>query len=147
MAEYLIQSETLNDIADAINAKTGGSSAMTPAQMVEAIGGISGGGSQISKDSWTLVSDMNTNTQGFYYGTYCDRTFNGMQLFNFEDNQASSYRAIMAFIDNAVAGTSRSAFKASNSGNISTTGSSAGYLFNASSGCTITRYKFDYQGV
>ena len=43
MAEYLIQSETLDDIADAINAKTGGSSAMTPAQMVTAIGTISGG--------------------------------------------------------------------------------------------------------
>lgn len=43
MAEYLIQSETLDDIADAINAKTGGSSAMTPAQMVTAIGSISGG--------------------------------------------------------------------------------------------------------
>lgn len=46
MAEYLIQSETLDDIANAINAKTGGSSAMTPAQMVAAIGNIpSGGGS------------------------------------------------------------------------------------------------------
>ncbi len=44
MAEYLIQSETLDDIADAINAKTGGSSAMTPAEMVTAIGSISGGG-------------------------------------------------------------------------------------------------------
>lgn len=44
MAEYLIQSETLDDIVDAINAKTGGSSAMTPAQMVTAIGTISGGG-------------------------------------------------------------------------------------------------------
>ena len=42
MAEYLIQSETLDDIADAINAKTGGSSAMTPAEMVTAIGSISG---------------------------------------------------------------------------------------------------------
>lgn len=43
MAEYLIQSETLDDIADAINAKTGGSSAMTPAEMAAAIGSISGG--------------------------------------------------------------------------------------------------------
>lgn len=40
MAEYLIQGETLDDIADAINAKTGGSSAMTPAQMVTAIQNI-----------------------------------------------------------------------------------------------------------
>ena len=42
MAEYLIQSETLDNIADAINAKTGGSSAMTPAQMAAAIRAISG---------------------------------------------------------------------------------------------------------
>ena len=44
MVEYLIQDTTLDAIADAINAKTGGSSAMTPAQMVTAIGTISGGG-------------------------------------------------------------------------------------------------------
>ena len=44
MADYLIQDTTLDDIADAINAKTGGSSAMTPAQMVTAIGSISSGG-------------------------------------------------------------------------------------------------------
>ena len=44
MAEYLIQSETLDDIADAINAKTGGSSAMTPAEMVTEIGSIQTGG-------------------------------------------------------------------------------------------------------
>lgn len=44
MAEYLIQDTTLDAIADAINAKTGGSTAMTPAQMVTAIGTISGGG-------------------------------------------------------------------------------------------------------
>ena len=43
MAEYLIQDTTLDAIADAINAKTGGSSAMTPAEMVTAIGSISGG--------------------------------------------------------------------------------------------------------
>lgn len=42
--EYLIQKETLDDIADVINAKTGGSSAMTPAEMVTAIGGIETGG-------------------------------------------------------------------------------------------------------
>lgn len=42
MAEYLIQDTTLDAIADAINAKTGGSSAMTPAQMAEAIASITG---------------------------------------------------------------------------------------------------------
>lgn len=44
MAEYLIQDTTLDAIADAINAKTGGSSAMTPAEMVTAIGSIQTGG-------------------------------------------------------------------------------------------------------
>ena len=44
MAEYLIRDTTLDAIADAINTKTGGSSAMTPAEMVTAIGSISGGG-------------------------------------------------------------------------------------------------------
>lgn len=44
MAEYLIQDTTLDAIADAINAKTGDSSAMTPAEMVTAIESIGGGG-------------------------------------------------------------------------------------------------------
>jgi len=43
MAEYLIQDSTLEDIADAIRAKTGGSSAMTPAEMVTEIGTIQTG--------------------------------------------------------------------------------------------------------
>ena len=62
MAEYLIQSETLDDIADAINAKTGGSSAMTPAQMVTAIGTISGGGDNpvaVSIGTWLSGSAVN----------------------------------------------------------------------------------------
>lgn len=50
MAEYLIQDTTLDAIADAINAKTGGSSAMTPAEMVTAIGTISGGGGYTLQD-------------------------------------------------------------------------------------------------
>jgi len=61
MAEYLIQGTTLDAIADAINAKTGGSPAMTPAQMVTAIGSISGG-SQNTKI--TIVSAV-TNVSGF----------------------------------------------------------------------------------
>jgi len=44
MDEYLIQGSTLTDIADAIREKTGDSALMTPAEMVEAIGSISGGG-------------------------------------------------------------------------------------------------------
>lgn len=42
MAEYLIQDTTLDAIANAINAKTGGTSAMTPAEMATAIRAISG---------------------------------------------------------------------------------------------------------
>ena len=37
MAEHLIRSETLDAIADAINAKTGGTDAMTPAEMVAVV--------------------------------------------------------------------------------------------------------------
>ncbi len=43
MSTYFVQGSTMDAIANAINAKTGGSSAMTPAQMVTAIGSISGG--------------------------------------------------------------------------------------------------------
>ena len=43
MAEYRIQGSTLDAIADAINTKTGGSSAMTPAQMVTEIAAIPSG--------------------------------------------------------------------------------------------------------
>ena len=59
MAEYLIQDATLDAIADAINAKTGGSSAMTPAQMVTAIGTISGGGGtdRLKSATITLAQD------------------------------------------------------------------------------------------
>lgn len=59
MPTYFVQGSTMDAIADAINAKTGGSSAMTPAQMVTAIGTISGGGSGLSllaSGSFTLAS-------------------------------------------------------------------------------------------
>lgn len=47
MAEYLIQDTTLDAIADAINSKTGGSSAMTPVEMADAIAAIPSGGSSV----------------------------------------------------------------------------------------------------
>lgn len=74
MAEYLIQGETLDDIADAINAKTGGSSAMTPAQMVTAIGSISGGGAPsyhlfydetLAEEVDTIRIDIPANMQNY----------------------------------------------------------------------------------
>ena len=60
MAEYLIQDTTLDAIADAINAKTGGSSAMTPAQMVTEIGNIptGGGGGLVLLADYTASEDV-----------------------------------------------------------------------------------------
>lgn len=55
MAEYKIQDTTLDAIADAINAKTGGSSAMTPAQMVTEIAAIPSGGGSIGE--YTLLGE------------------------------------------------------------------------------------------
>ena len=50
MDEYLIQGSTLTDIADAIREKTGDTELMTPAEMVEAIEGITGGGKTLLAD-------------------------------------------------------------------------------------------------
>lgn len=66
MADYLIQDSTLDAIADAINAKTGGSSAMTPAQMVTEIGSIQTGGGGgfglLASGTYTLVNGSNSVT-------------------------------------------------------------------------------------
>ena len=43
MSEYLIQGQTLTDIADAIRAKNGTATQYTPAEMLAAIQAISGG--------------------------------------------------------------------------------------------------------
>jgi len=65
MAEYLIQGDTLDAIADAINAKTGGSSAMTPVEMVTAIAAIpGGGGSGYSKKTGSFVLAENYTYNG-----------------------------------------------------------------------------------
>lgn len=77
MAEYLIQGETLDDIADAINAKTGGSSAMTPAEMATAIAAIpsGGGGSGYAKKtgSFVLATD-------YTYANRADQAYTGSIL-------------------------------------------------------------------
>lgn len=44
MSSLIIQSDTLEDIADAIREKTGSQATMTPAEMIIAISGISNGG-------------------------------------------------------------------------------------------------------
>ena len=53
MAEYLIQGETLNQIADAIRAKTGEEGEMTPVEMPEKIEGIKGLWEQIQDGTLT----------------------------------------------------------------------------------------------
>lgn len=45
MSEYIIESQTLTDIADAIRGKTGSSSTLTPLQMPNAIASIPSGSS------------------------------------------------------------------------------------------------------
>ena len=68
MADYLIHDSTLEDIADAIRAKTGGSSLIEPEDMPTEIASISGGGgslpsiiSKIDGGSFTLASDTITS--------------------------------------------------------------------------------------
>lgn len=59
MSTYLIQDSTLTGIANAIRAKTGGSAAMTPAQMATEIGSISGG-SSITVEPLTVTQNGTT---------------------------------------------------------------------------------------
>ena len=47
MADYLIHDSTLEDIADAIRSKTGGSALINPENMAEEIASISGGGGYV----------------------------------------------------------------------------------------------------
>ena len=83
MAEYLIQDTTLDAIADAINAKTGGSAAMTPAEMVTAIGSISGGGG--------LTPVLVTSTGGSLNDvlTQCRAAVGSQQVFVINAKQAA----------------------------------------------------------
>ena len=75
MAEYLIQDTTLDAIADAINAKTGGSSAMTPAEMVTEIGNIPSGTTITDGVVWKTLDANGNPTEVDFYGTvvpaYC----------------------------------------------------------------------------
>jgi len=102
MAEYLIQGETLDNIANAINARTGGSAAMTPAEMADAIAAIqTGGGSEIETTDYVLTEDWSTNdlgnTQNFY-NTFCNKG-DGLYVFMILNNGIANsdlYKAISA---------------------------------------------------
>ena len=61
---YRILKTTLDDIADAIRAKTGSSSSMTPAQMVAAIGSISGGSGYAKKTGSFVLAENYTYNSG-----------------------------------------------------------------------------------
>ena len=58
MSDYLIQSSTLEDIADAIRSKTGGSALINPEDIADAIDSIQTGGAKIERGSFTLQSDQ-----------------------------------------------------------------------------------------
>lgn len=76
MADYLIQDSTLDAIVEAINQKAGTQAAMTPAQMVTAIGNIpSGGGSGYDRKTGTFTLASN-----YTYGTAANVAYTGSIL-------------------------------------------------------------------
>lgn len=65
---YSIEGQILTDIADAINAKTGGTTAMAPGDMADEIDSISGGGAQAYTISGTGATHVSvTDNVGFLY--------------------------------------------------------------------------------
>jgi len=101
MADYLIHDSTLEDIADAIRSKTGGSSLIAPEEMPTEIASISGGGlptptlvtvtggtnNDVLTQCRTAVNNTNilavnkrytdsgTSTYLLYLGVYCSINF------------------------------------------------------------------------
>lgn len=123
----------------AANTKTGESdTTLTDAVQTLVDGYGQDGGSQITKDEWTLASDYNGTTQGFYYGTsYVDRTFVGVQIIHIDGNTASSNAAKGFYADSHYSAESmRVYFRGS-----SFTAQSSGQIFNISAGAIITRFK------
>ena len=148
MAEMLVDGAKLDACntaeADAIRAKTGGTDPIpydyeNNKGFADAIAAIpSGGGNPITKDEWTLASDYNGTTQGFYYGTsYIDRTFVGVQIIHIDGNTASSNAAKGAYIDTHYGNIGNYAFIRGSGATIMSSGQS----FNISAGSIITRYK------
>lgn len=62
MSTMLIQSGTLDDIADAIRSKTGKVASMTPLEMPDEIESISGGGGVTKKKNLIISNDTNAST-------------------------------------------------------------------------------------
>lgn len=97
MSEYLIQDTTLDAIANAINAKTGGSSAMTPVEMVTAIAAIpSGGGSGCSKKTGSFVLAEN-----YTYNALPTAAYTGMLI----DTGLAAVKAVIIWSEEWQAGT------------------------------------------
>lgn len=73
MAEYLIQSETLTSIADAIRTKTGGTGTLSPSQMASEIEGISASGENHDMEDALIVKTVSgdyRNDRVTSIGTY-----------------------------------------------------------------------------
>lgn len=129
MAEYLIQDTSLEAIADAINAKTGGSSAMTPAEMVTAIGSISGGGGGGGGVEVTLVGEtplMNSSNNTSIDGI-CTFDVDGVSFnaFLFISKDRTAFKWIWYFEDSISASTSNGIFVYGNYGKSLTAGYSS----------------------
>jgi hypothetical protein len=78
MAKYIIQDSTLTGIADAIRAKTGGSSAMTPAQMATEIAAIPSGTTITDGIVFNALDSTGKPTAVTYYGEMLNTwQFNG----------------------------------------------------------------------
>lgn len=86
MSTMLIQSGTLDDIADAIRSKTGKVASMTPLEMPDEIESISGGGQsyEIEQGQTTSTSTATASlSEGKYYlfnTVYGDSTFSGATM-------------------------------------------------------------------
>ena len=74
MSSYIIQSQTLTDIADAIRNKAGSSSSLTPLEMPNAIANISSG---LSVNTITIEIGANSVTQAGQLYNYFRPYFQG----------------------------------------------------------------------
>lgn len=126
MSTMLIQSGTLEDIADAIRAKTGGSASMTPLQMPTQIASIPSGGGGIDVLSGVTNPNSSQGSDGDFYLRYTDNgvknSSSGGQAVNtgYSGNSDSEY--VLEFVINQAQSTSYpTIFGARPSGSIANT--------------------------